>query len=324
MSQSIDRGALDLVIDGNDISRYIGPWASCKETRAEWTVHTELLPNRDTPSILQPLAKRKNVGIRYRLRGEAVVGPWRSGNAVVAWRITEMGNEELILHGIGRLNKVNSTTKATVAPVTAKIASTTLVEGKVIQRQEEIGTISLVEEDPQQKAIREEQLLIAQEDEIEAITSPGFLLFLANSAFSSYRLLYNSGVSNQNSELLYSSLIFLPLATEYFLKYLLMKETGTFRDEYKNHKLLALFDFLPFDTQKSIDEEFKDELENIGRERTSEDLRVFLIKSQDAFTAIRYLFEPQYAMTSRHLLEPENIAVMRCLSNAIERVSRRV
>ena len=82
---------------------------------------------------------------------------------------------------------------------------------------------------------------------------------------------------------MYSSLIFLPLATEYFMKYLLLQRTGSFKDEYKNHKLLALFDFLPFDMQKSIDEEFKNELENIGRERTFQDLRVFLRKIAKCF-----------------------------------------
>ena len=115
--------------------------------------------------------------------------------------------------------------------MTVKVEMTTLVGGKVIQREEEIGTISFVEEDPQQKAVREAQLRLAQEAEIQAITSPGFVLFLANSALSSYRLLYNAGISNQNSEFLYSSLIFLPLAAEYFMKYLLLKRTGMFSDE---------------------------------------------------------------------------------------------
>ena len=324
MSQkSNDDRALDLIIDGSDISYYVGPWATCEETRAEWTVHTELISDEVTSGVLRPL-KNRNVRIEYRMRSAAGVGPWRSGRAVVTWRLTEMGNEELILHGIGRLDMAKSTTKSAGAPVTATIARTTLVGGKVIQREEEIGTISFVEEDPQQKAVREAQLRLAQEVEIQAITSPGFVLFLANSALSSYRFLYNAGISNQNGELMYSSLIFLPLATEYFMKYLLLQRTGSFKDEYKNHKLLALFDFLPFDMQKSIDEEFKNELENIGRERTFQDLRVFLRKSQNAFTAIRYLFDPRNAKTSRHLLEPENIAVLTCVSNALERVSKQI
>ena len=148
--------------------------------------------------------------------------------------------------------------------------------------------------------------------------------FYGNSALSSYRLLNDGGVSHENTELLYSSLIFLPLATEYFMKYLLIKGTGTFRDEYKTHKLLALFDFLPPDLQESIDEAFRNELENIGRKRTFQDLRVFLRKSQDAFTAIRYLFDPQLAKRYRHMIQPEHTAVLACVSNALERVSRRI
>ena len=315
--------ALDLIIDGSDISQYVGPWATCSETRVEWTVHTELICNDVTSDILQPL-KDRNVRIEYRLRTEAVAGPWRSGLGVVTWRRVELGNEELILHGMGRLDKVKSKTKTTDTPVTARVAITTSIGGKVIQREEETGTITFLEEDPQQKVLREAQLSLAAETEVRAFTSPEFVLFLANSALSSYRLLHGVGVSHESGEFLYSSLIFLPLATEYFLKYLLFKNTGTFRKEYENHKLLALFDFLPSGLQKSVDEEFKDELENIGRERTFQDLRVFLRKSQNAFTAIRYLFAPQNAKTSRHLLQPENIAVLECVSNALERVSKRI
>ena len=129
-------------------------------------------------------------------------------------------------------------------------------------------------------------------------------------------------MAHNNNELLYSSLIFLPLAVEYFIKYLLVRGTEEVKKEYKTHKLLALFDYLPFDVQKSVDSEFKNELEKIGRERTDQELRVFLIKSQNAFTAIRYLFNHENATTSRHLLRPENIAVLTCVSNALERVSK--
>ncbi len=324
MSQNgSDHRALDLIIDGSDISHYVGPWATCEENRAEWTVHTELIGNEVTSGLLRPL-KNRNVWIEYRWRSKAGIGPWRSGLAVVTWRLTEMGSEELILHGVGRLDMVKSTTKTTGAPVTVTVTKTTSLEGRVIQREEEIGTITVVEEDPQRKVIREAQLRQAEKADIQVITSPEFVLFLANSALSSYRLLHGIGISHQNRELLYSSLIFLPLAAEYFMKYLLLKRAGTFRDTYKIHKLLALFDFLPFDLQKSIDEEFRNELENIGRERTFQDLRVFLRKSQNAFTAIRYLFDPRNAQTARHLLEPINIAVLACVSNALERVSKRI
>ena len=303
MSQnSIENRALDLIVDGSDISHYVRPWVKSEETRAVWTVHTELIRNEVTSGILRPL-KNRNVWIEYRLRNKAMVGPWRSGLAVVTWSLTEEGNEDLILHGIGRLDMVKPTTNANSVPRAAMVEMTTSIGGKVIQREEEMGTITVVQEDPQQKAIREAQLRLAEEAEIQAITSPEFVLFLADSALSSYRLLNSVGVSHQNSELLYSSLIFLPLATEYFIKYLLLKRTGVFRDEYRIHRLLTLFDFLPFDLQKAIDEEFKNELESIGRERTFQDLRVFLRKSQDAFTAIRYLFDPRNAKTASRVMK---------------------
>ncbi len=321
MNQSSDNRPLDLVIDGHDISQYVGDWATCKESRAEWVVHTELVFNQYTSAILQPLYN-KNVSVKYRLRNKAEIFPWYSGSAEVYWRLTENGGEELILHGTGRLNKGQSESKATGATVTAKIEMATLIGGKVIQRDEGVGTISFVEEDPHLRAVREEQLRLAQQAEIQSITSPEFVLFLANSALSSFRLLYHSGISNQNSQLLYSSLIFLPLATEYFMKYLLVKGTGTFEKKYRIHKQLTLFDFLPPDIQESIENEFKNELENIGRPREYQALRVFLKRSQNAFTAIRYLFDPANAETSKHLLEPENTAILTCLSSALERVSK--
>ena len=114
MSQSSEKRALDLVIDGHDISHYIGDWATCQETRAEWTVHTELILNQDTSGILQTLTDRE-VWLTYRMRSEAGVGPWRSGRAAVTWRLNETGNEELILHGIGRLDMAKPTTKSTGA-----------------------------------------------------------------------------------------------------------------------------------------------------------------------------------------------------------------
>ncbi len=323
MCQESDMRALDLVIDGNDISHFVGPRVNCEETLAEWTVHTELIRNQETPGLLRPL-NDKNVQVKYRMRSPAGVFPWRSGRAVVTWRLTEMGNEELILHGIGLLDKAKSQTNASGVPMTVTITKTTSVGGVVVEKEEDIGTISIVEEDPQQVAIREAQVQLAQETEIQAITSPSFILFLANSALSSYRSLRSTGMSENNGELLYSSFIFLPLAIEYFLKYLLVKNIGEFKDEYKTHKLLALFDFLPFEVQGSLDNEFENELEKIGRERTFQKLRVFLKKSQNAFTAIRYLFDPKNATTSRHLLRPENIAVLTCVSNALERVSKRI
>ena len=318
-----DHRLLDLIIDGRDISQYVTPPVACEESLAEWTVHTELVSNDVTSNIL-PQIKNNQISIKYRLRNKDIIGPWRSGLGTVNWRLTEKGNEELILHGIGRLDMERPRTKGTSAPVTAKIEMTTTLGGKVIERKEDTGIITPIEEDPKQKAIRDAQLLLAEEAEIKTITSPDFVLFLANSAFSSYRLLHEAGVSHQNSELLYSSLVFLPLSTEYFIKYMLIKRMGTLKNKHKNHKLLTLFDFLPFGLQKAIDEEFKNELENIGRQRTYQDLRVFLRKTENAFTVIRYLFDAKHAETHRHLLEPNNIAILTCVSNALERVSKRI
>ena len=60
-----DHRALDLVVDGSDISQYVGPQVRCEETLAEWTVHTELICNEVTSSIFRPLKDRK-VQIKYR------------------------------------------------------------------------------------------------------------------------------------------------------------------------------------------------------------------------------------------------------------------
>ena len=321
MSQASDRRSLELMIDGNDISPYVGEWARCKEDRVEWTVHTELIRNEETSAKLRPL-KDKHVQVTYRMKSPAGPHPWRSGLAVMNWRLNENGGEEIILHGLGRLNKAKSNSITRGSPIPVKVTQTTSIGGIVTEQDEGIGTITLVEEDPQDVATREEQIQRISDAEIQAITSPTFILFLANSALSSYRCLHSTGLSTNSDELLYSSLTFLPLAVEYYMKYLLVRIHGNFKGEFKNYKLLKLFDFLPFDVQRSVEREFEIELENYGRKRESQDLRVFLMRSQNAFTAIRYLFVPLYASTSRHLIKPDNIAVLTCVANAVERVSK--
>ncbi len=228
------------------------------------------------------------------------------------------------MHGVGRLKKDKDGSKIPNTPVTARVSKLMFSEGKVIEREEEEGTITVVEENPQEKAKRKAEIEAAQEAQIQAITSPEFILFLAKSAQISYQLLYDTGKLDHYRELSYSSFIFLPLSIEYFLKYLIRRSSGSLRREHKIHKLLALFDYLSFDLQDSIDEEFKKELRKIGRDRTFQDLRVFLMKTQDSFTAIRYLFELHNATESRHLLRPENIAVLTCVLNAVESVSRTI
>ena len=317
--EELDHRALDLIIDGNDISKYVGDWFDSDETLADWIIHTELVCNKVTGDVLRPL-NNSNVLVKYRLRFGEVPGPWCNGSAVITWRVTEGGNEELILHGIGRLDKEKSTDSGTNAPVTAKVTVTTLVGGKAIRQEEDVATATF-HKDPEQKAIMEEQLRLAAESEIHAITSPEFVLFLANSAMNSYRLLHHEGGMRNSSQFFYASLIFLPLAIEYFLKYLILNRLGTLKKEHKDHKLLKLFDFLPFELQGAIIEEFKNELQSIGREKHFQDLRVFLARTQNAFTAIRYLYELGHAQRSRHLLSPDNVAALTCVANALERVS---
>ena len=190
----------------------------------------------------------------------------------------------------------------------------------MLEQEEKVVTIVPIDEDPQEKAAREAQRLRSHETHVQSLTSPAFVLFLAWSSLSSYKLLYETGISRSRGELLYAAFIFLPLAIEYFMKYLLIRGPEGFREEYKNHRLLKLFDFLPFDVQQAINKEFQSELEQIGH--SSRNLRVFLRKSQNAFTALRYLFDPRNAERSSHLLEPESTAVLECVANALERVSR--
>ena len=324
MNQPNDERPMHLVIDGNDVSRYVTFPIDCQENTAEWTVHTEFIPNEHTADVLRPLNGRK-VRVEYELKPEEKFWPRCSGYGEVAWRVRETGNEELILHGIGRLSKAKPAVEVDPGPIQVPATRFVTQGGKVVHSDGETEvTISFPKEAPQQRAIREAQLQLAQDAEIKAVTSPGFVLFLANSAISSYRSLYNTGMAHDRGELLYPSFIFLPLAIEYFMKYLLFTSTGSLKKEYGVHRLLVLFDFLPFEIQAAIDNEFKNELEEIGKERTSEALRVFLKKSQNAFTAIRYLFDARNATTSRHLLRPDNIVVLTCVANAIERVSNRM
>ena len=314
--------ALDLIINDNDVSEYVGHWFTCEENIAGWTVHTELVSNEVTSTTLRPLTD-KHVQVRYRMLPKGSIGPWRSGRAVISWRFTEAGSEELILYGTGRLDMDKSSIKTTGSPITATIAKTTLLGGKLVKGEEVVGTIEIVQQEPQEKSVREAQLRLAEDAEVQAITRPEFVLFLANSTLSSYRSLRVTGESQQNGEFFYSSLILLPLATEYFLKYLLCKDIGELKREYHNHRLLALYDCLPFDLQRAIGDEFQNELEDIGRGKTSQNLRVFLMKSQNAFTVVRYLFEDRHAKAYRHLINPEHISILTCVLNALERVSKR-
>ena len=206
MTQGSEKRALDLIIDGIDISEFVDEWANCKETRAEWTVRTGLISNNHTAGVLAPLTNQfgqsaRNVWVEYRLRVSGRFDPWNSGYASITWRLGETGKEELILHGVGRLEKEKATQHETSRPVSAKIVLTTSVGGEIIQKDESLGTITFGETNSILKEQREEHIRLIQESEINAFTSPEFVLFLADSANSSFRLLYTEGFSHRNDGL---------------------------------------------------------------------------------------------------------------------------
>ena len=319
-------GALDLTINGKELSPYMGSEASIMESRRGWTIHTTMLPNEKTAGILQPL-NEKRVSVRFRMTpktkdGEPIKLPWRAGTGFLNWRRIKAEHEELILCGVGPLSQREPTSKPASGPITGTVEKTVRVGGRIVHTEEAEATIELVAETQEQRAARLAFLEDREAAEIRALTSQTFVLFLANSARAAYRLLYDEAMAKQSGEWLYASMILLPLAIEYDMKYLLYKATGKFKDEYKTHKLLRLFDFLPGDTQGKIDKEFNNELERIGRRRDSQDLRVFLMETQVVFNVLRYPFDPENAI-SRHLLEPDITAVLTCVSTALERVSRR-
>ena len=316
--------AFDLYIDGLEISQYLEDAVNTNENRSRWTLHTKLRPNERTLPFLQPL-NRKEVSVRFRIKfrsedGITATGPWRSGKAALNWRRTQEGEEELFLYGEGRLNRDDSATKAAGGPINVTVRRFTTVGGRVVESEEGEGTITLAPENENWKSLWEARRQFEEDAAVQGLTSPDFLLFLANSARSTYRLLYSEGIAQGNGEWVYAAMIFLPLSIEYDLKYLLYTKTGSFKKEYEKHQLLELFDYLPFDLQDAIEEEFRSELVAIGRDSTFVQLRVFLKSTENAFTILRYLFDPAYAKRSLHLLEPDTTAILTCVSTATERV----
>ena len=317
----VGEARVELVVGGHDISQHIEQFF-CEEDRVQWIVYVNLAHNGDTSVALQPLNLKK-VHVRYRFGNGTSNGPWCSGQAEVIWRRVDMDDEDLILHGTGLLHRSPSPVRTPHPPIEVMMTEGVSIEGVVVQQRIASATISFPEEDPQEKAFREEQIRLVQEAEIRSITRPEFVLFMATSALSSHRLLYESAMSRRNPEVLHSSLIFLPLAIEYFIKYLLVQRSGSIEREYRTHKLLVLFDLLPLDVQRSIEEGFERRLEVTQMEKPPANLRVFLKKTQDAFTALRYLFDIQNAKSSRHLMEPGNTAILRVTAEALEYVSNK-
>ena len=197
MDSGVGEARVELAVGGHDISRHIGQFFS-EEDRVQWIVYVNLTRNDDTSVALQPL-NRKKVHVRYRFGSGTFNGPWCSGQAEVVWRRTEMGDEDLILHGTGPLRKDLPPVRTPHPPIEVMMTETVSVEGVVVQQKDAPGTISFPEEDPQERAFREEQIRLAQEAEIRSITRPEFVLFMATSALSSHRLLYESAMSRRGT-----------------------------------------------------------------------------------------------------------------------------
>ena len=90
-----DDGAFDLVVNGEDISQYVGDTGGTNENRTRWTLHTTLRSNGQTSHLLQP-RNGKKVSVRFRLKsrtrdGATTTFPWRSSEADLNWRRTEEG-----------------------------------------------------------------------------------------------------------------------------------------------------------------------------------------------------------------------------------------
>ncbi len=308
---------IGIIINGEDISRYVIT-AKIDERPAMWTSHIRLKSNDRTPSILRQLHNKK-VSVQYLLN---TVLPWRSGEADFNWRLDADGGEELILCSEGQLNDDGPKAIPADVSIDATIKKTTTMAGRVIDSNELEGTVTMLADTEESRLAHGLHLKIEEDATVQNLTSLGFFLFITKGARSAYRLLYDAGISQDTGEWIYMSSILLPLSVEYDLKCLLYACNGFLKREERTHKLLHLFDALPFEVQREIDAEFKNELENIGREREFLDIRVFLKYTENIFTVLRYLFDPEHARRSLHLhlLEPDTTAILICISTATERV----
>ena len=319
----------ELFVNDEDISPQIKA-ANAHCSTADWFIHATCEDEEPTSGILSKLDGR-SVAVKFRFtmtRGdeEATSSPWRQGQGVSSWRLNEELDGELIVYGTGRLREDESEdampaydSQETV-PVT--VTAYESVGGVITNERSSDGEITRFygpSAEAERVAINEE-LEIVRAAQVGLVTDPAFVLSLATGAAASNRLLYNSGLGVRDGSLLYSSLVLLPLAVEYFLKYLLIQEYGPLSKEHKNHMLLKLFDALPFSLQKSVCENFEDELRRTGRAGDSHNIRVCLMRFRNAFTTMRYLFDPENANTSLHLQDPDHTIVLVCAMNALERV----
>ena len=320
----------DLFVDDNDLSPQIKT-VSMYESATDWFVHAVLENGEPTSGVVAGLDGRR-VPVKFRFvidhteeGGEEILFPWRFGKPTLSYRLNEENSGELILYDTGRLGRDNSEDDVPEEDaqhtVTGTIAVAESVGGVITNQHTAEGEITVFSGPSAEfhRMARDAEIEFEREREVRAVTSPGFVLSLASGAASSYRLLYNSGINAGDGSLLRSSLILLPLAVEYFIKFLLVRESGPLSKEHKTHMLLKLFDALPFSVQRRVDDFFKDELGQTGRSPDSHSIRVCLMRFRNAFTAMRYLFDPENANTSIHLQNPDHMIILVCVMNALER-----
>lgn len=326
---------LDLFIDGNDLSPQVKT-VSMHESAEDWFVHAVLENGEPASGVLTGLDGHR-VSVKFRFvaergeeGGEEILFPWRFGKPTLSYRLNEENSGELILYDTGRLGRDRSEDDMPEDDiqhiVTGTIDATESVGRVIVNRRSAEGDITFFSGSTAEfhRMARDAEIEFEREREVKSVTSPGFVLSLASGAASSYRLLYNSGINMGDRSLLRSSLILLPLAVEYFIKFLLVRESGPLLSsrllkKYKTHMLLKLFDALPFATQRRVDDFFKDELRQTGRSPDSHSIRVCLMRFRNAFTAMRYLFDPENANTSIHLQNPDHTIILVCVMNALER-----
>ena len=321
---------LDLFVNGNDTSSQIKK-VETHESTTDWFIHATLENREPTSGILADFDNR-GVSVKFRFTvthdegEEEISSPWRFGRAASAWRLNEEHDGELILYGTGRLGRDGSKDvnlgDDTHHTISGTITAMESVSGVITNERSEEGEITWIRGPSAEfeRMVRDAEIEFKRTEEVRRVTSPSFVRFLASSAASSYRLLYDSGISMRDGSLLYSSLVLLPLAVEYFIKYLLIQEFGPLPKEHKTHMLLKLFDALPFPLQRMIGDNFEDEIRKTGRSGDSHNIRVCLMRFRNAFTTMRYLFDPENANTSMHLQEPNHIIILMCTMNALERV----
>ncbi len=168
--------ALDLIIDGNDVSLHMGSEASVSESRRGWIIHTTIPRNEVTASILQPL-NEKRISVRFRMtpkaqNGEPIKFPWRTGTGFLNWHKLKAEDEEVILCGIGPLSQREPTSKSASGPIAGTVERAVSVGGRIVQSEQTEATIAVVAQTKEEIAARIAFLEDKEAAEVRAITSP--------------------------------------------------------------------------------------------------------------------------------------------------------